>query len=159
MPTLELTLSEAEHDTVLSTAITVDWIQSPGWRGAFRKWAESTSEFQGLWLGDLHYVQSLIEHEVDPSAADLWSEYQLYLPTDGSVPESAMADIGKLARGERIGRSVDDLLNEMSDFMVNTVRLRLVSYVFGGFSTAVAQYRATHGVTDVLDDDLVPAWK
>ncbi|MGH9116912.1 MAG: GNAT family N-acetyltransferase [Acidimicrobiales bacterium] len=137
----------------------VDWVNAPGWRRAFRKWAEATGELQGLWLADLYYVRSLIDQEKDPSAADLCSEYLLYLPSDGTVPSSAMADIGRLARGERIGRCVDDPLNEMSDFMVNTVHVRLVNYVFGGFSTAMAQYRANHGVTHDLDEDRLPIWR
>jgi hypothetical protein len=149
MTLVDLGLSEQEHQVVLTAPLTLDWISFPEWYSAFRKWAEASGESHGLWLGDLYYVQMQIDVAKDPSATQLWQEYLLYLPTDGAVPQTAMADIEKLARGEEIDRSVGELLNEMSDFMINDVYGQLThTYVFGPFSETIAEYKRANGVAD-----------
>jgi hypothetical protein len=144
-----LGLNEEEYETVLNTPLTTDWISRPEWYSTFRKWAEATGESHALWLGDLFYIQMQIDVAKDPSATALWRDYLLYLPTDGTIPETAMADLEKLAQGEAIDRSVGELLNEMSEFMIYDVTATLThTYVFGPFSEAIADYKDALGYGD-----------
>jgi hypothetical protein len=149
MTILDLGLDEDEHASVLSAALTTDWMGNPLWYTSFRKWAEAVGESHGLWLADLYYIQSQIDMAKEDATAEMWRDYLLYLPTDGSVPEAAMLDIERLAQGQDIERSVDDLLNEMSPFMIETVTATLIhTYVFGPFSHAIKEYKDVHAVAD-----------
>jgi hypothetical protein len=143
---VQLDLTAEEHDAVLTTVLTIDWISSPVWHAVFRKWAESAGESEGLWLADLYDIGTRVDYLKDGAPSDLWAQWLLYLPTDGGVPGTAMVDIERLARGEDIERGVDDLLNEMSRFMIDTVQNGLVhNYVYGPFSTAIGEYKAAWG--------------
>jgi hypothetical protein len=145
MPVLDLQLTESEHTTVLTTPITADWVNSPDWRVAFRKWAEAEGASDGMWLADLYATQLQIDYEKDGASADLWQQWLLYLPTDGSVPAAAMADIETLSQGQPIARDVNDVLHDMDQFIRETYERLVHTYLFGPFSEAIAAYKAAYG--------------
>ena len=142
-----LELTADENEAALYQLPTLDWLGSPIWYDVFRRWAECTGSSDGLWYADLYHTQLQIDYLKDDAPADLWQQYLLYLPTGGGVPDAAMADIERLARGEAIDRSVDDVLNEMSSFMINDVYQPIThNYFYGPFSKAITEHKQAWGV-------------
>ena len=101
----------------------------------------------GLWYADLYHTQLQIDYLKDDAPADLWQQYLLYLPDQ------------RRRAGRRHGRhrtagpgrgpsscSVDELLNEMSSFMIDDVYQAVThNYFVRTVEPAIAAHKEGRG--------------